>query len=68
MEELENKVKQYKSSARNAAIGLGVGILGCTFDYGIVDNIMNIGGGFMVGWNLVDTIGYIRYSLRRDRE
>ena len=67
MEQLEDKIKQYKSAARNAAIGLVVSAIGSTFDYGIVDDIMIIGGGFTTGFNLKDTINYISYSLRKDK-
>jgi hypothetical protein len=67
MEQLEDKIKQYKSAAKNVAIGLGVAAVGFTFDYGIVDDIIIIGGCFTAGWNTRDTINYIRYSLRKDK-
>ena len=67
MEQLEDKIKQYKSAMQGAMIGLGVSAVGFTFDYEIIDDIMRIGGGFIFGWNARDTINYIRYSLRKDK-
>lgn len=61
--ELENKVKGYKKSAEICAISLGVSILGFTFDYGAVDDIIRFGGAFSFGYNLVDTIRYAKYCF-----
>ena len=63
-EQLEDKIKQYRNGAKKAVVGLGFGVLGLTFDYGIVDDAMRICGGFIAGYNLRNTINYIRYSLK----
>lgn len=68
MEQLEDKVRKYKDGVRNVTIGLGVVIVGFTFDYGIVDDLMRMGGGFTVGYNIPDTISYIRYYQKKIKQ
>ena len=65
-EQLEDKIEQSRNGAKRALITATVGIVGLTFDYGIVDDIMRIGGFFFVGYNLRHTINYIRYSSKRE--
>ena len=50
--------------AKNAVIGLGLIIAGLSFDYGMVDEIMVVGGSFMAGWNSRATARYVSYSIR----
>lgn len=64
MDQLEDEIAKYRGAARNTAIGLGAAIAGFTFEYGLVDDLMRISGGFTIGWNIRDTITYIRYSLK----
>jgi len=64
MEQID-RIKRYKRAAKEAVIGsvlLGVGF---TFDYKIIDDIMRIGGTGLVGYNLLDTIFYVQYLLKR---
>lgn len=65
MEQLEDKINQYRSGVRNAVIGLGIFALGNEFDYGKIDEIVRIVGGATAGLYTLDVINYIRYSIKK---
>lgn len=67
MEQLEDKIKQYRNATLAAVAGMGISITGFNFDYGVLDETFKFGGGILTGLNLRDSLRYTGYLLRMDR-
>ena len=65
-EELEGKLEQYKDGAKKALIGLGVGVLGCTFNWSFLDELVLISGVYYCSRHARDAINYVRYLSREE--
>ena len=59
---LDDKVKK---GARNCAIGIGMIVLGHNFDYGAVDDIVNLAGWITAGWNAMYGMQYVKHMYNK---
>jgi len=60
-------VLEGRKAVRTATLGLGVLAAGFTFDYGITDELTSFVGGFAAGYNLKDSINYLRTVFSKDQ-
>jgi len=65
MDSLDERVSEYKIGTLIRGIGLCVGVAGCTFDYGLVDEAMKFTGGAVTGATLKDSLNYLFYLMRQ---
>lgn len=61
----EDEIKKYRIGFIKGIIGLGALSSGFLFDYKSIDDILVLGGAFLVGWNLRKTIEYIKYKFSK---